>query len=86
VIIEIANPGDNTLALHRRIWLSGRYGQMVTPFQFPASAHPQGWQMRVYGAPGAAVAGSGDTFLTGDWIVNMGPARMARALAARGGH
>ena len=76
VMVDIFNTSNSTFALKRTINLPSNISRFNLPVQLPASAAPGNWQLRVY-APTVA-AGSADSFVTGDWIVNTGGARMGK--------
>lgn len=79
VTVEVFNYANNLLAFQRTVPLPETAGRLIQPVSLPAHASPSTWQVRVK-AP-VITAGSADQFITGDWIVNTGAARIGRERA-----
>ena len=77
VTIAIVNFTTSTTAFTRTISLPSGVGRLQMPVYLPPSAAPASWQLRVYAAA-PVITGTADQFVTGDWIVNTGGARMGR--------
>ncbi|WDF72860.1 hypothetical protein [Novosphingobium sp. KACC 22771] len=79
VTVEVFNYANSVVALQRTVSLPASGGRFIQPVNLPVHASPSTWQVRVK-APTIDV-GNADQFITGDWIVNAGSARIGRDLA-----
>jgi len=81
-VVEIRNAVDAARAYYRIVPLPDALGTLRTPVYLPPSRAPEAWQLRVFGGgpygDGPMNNPQDNSFITGDWIINTGNARIGR--------